>query len=207
MNCGESTLVKIGFITRTHGLDGKVVVYLTTDVPDRIKPGGKFYLDKKQEVVVGTVSKFKDRFIVSFESLTTVDLAKNIVRKSIWAEGIPHDISTEFWVSDLFDSYIAESNGDIIGKVTCIIDNPASDILELDNDILIPFRFVYKLIQVDLSIQESSIELQSITAELKRLLTADSGEQIVKIAFANLPEGLTQINSNELEVNKRRKHT
>ena len=54
----------------------------------------------------------------------------------------PIDDPDELWVHELIGATVIDQHGVAHGTVTRVLDNPASDLLELDSGTLVPVRFV-----------------------------------------------------------------
>jgi 16S rRNA processing protein RimM len=191
----DTSRVQIGYITKTHGLYGKVAIYLTTDVPDRLKPGEVVFVDNIRELTVESASYANGRTLVAFHSISTLKEAQEIIKKTLWAPKIVHDIHTDLWISDLFFSYVVDQFYRPLGKVKYVIENPASDILELDSDVLIPFKFITKMIEVKVgAMNDDLFKANEALHKYYNVLLVDGD----KVAFAELPDGLLEVNTSRL---------
>jgi 16S rRNA processing protein RimM len=205
-------LVQIGYITKPHGLDGKVVVYLTTDVPNRLKINDKIYAlegeNEPVELLIEKISPYKNKYLIVFSEINSLAGAEKLVGKPIFAAPIEHD-PEDIWASDLFGCYVVDKLNALYGKVKVIIDNPASDIFELDSGILIPFKFVEQIKTLSLNDPDSgedSIIVDTIKArytisDQTNLKLGECDEvATIKVAFVDLPEGLAEIYTSNYSV-------
>lgn len=134
-------LLEIGRVVRPHGLRGEVVVELVTNRPDRLTP---------QTVVAGpkgplriTASRpFMARHLVQFEGVDTREQAELLRDFVLRAEPVDDAGPDVLWVHELVGSEVRDTTGLPLGTVKAVQDNPASDLLVLDNGGLIPCRFV-----------------------------------------------------------------
>lgn len=138
-------LLEIGRIGKPHALAGQVLVRLTTNVDDRLAPGtivtteGR---DPRQLTVVAS-RPHQQRWIVTFEGVDTREAAEALTGTAILAEPLGHDDDPEaLWVHELIGSAVLDLAGTAHGTVVAVLDNPASDLLELDSGRLVPLTFV-----------------------------------------------------------------
>ena len=54
----------------------------------------------------------------------------------------PIDDPDELWVHELIGAVVVDQDGVARGTVVQVLDNPASDLLELDSGSLVPARFI-----------------------------------------------------------------
>ncbi|HEX5365259.1 MAG TPA: ribosome maturation factor RimM [Acidimicrobiales bacterium] len=132
-------LLEVGHIARPHGLRGEVVVALTTERVERLAPGSRLETDRG-ELVVRAARAHHDRWIVSFEGHGTLEEADALRGLTLRAE--PLDGPDELWVHDLVGAEVVTLAGDVVGRCTAVVANPASDLLELDSGALVPVAFV-----------------------------------------------------------------
>ena len=127
---------------RPHGLRGEVVVQLTTNRAGRLAPGTVF--DVETALLTVTVSRpFQNRHLVQFEGVHSREHADTLRGKVLLAEPSEDDADEgALWVHELIGSSVVDAAGTKLGIVTSVEDNPASDILVLDNGGLIPCNFV-----------------------------------------------------------------
>ncbi|MBW3537352.1 MAG: ribosome maturation factor RimM [Actinobacteria bacterium] len=174
-------LLEIGRIVRPHGLRGEVVVQLTTNRAGRLDPGTVF--DVETAVLTVTASRpFQDRHLVQFEGIGSREQADDLRGKVLLAEP-PEDDRDEdaLWVHELIGSSVIDSDGSELGTVNSVENNPASDLLVLDNGGLIPCKFVVshedRTVKVD--IPEGLIEVSSRSGEAAGVgPPADSDERL-----------------------------
>jgi 16S rRNA processing protein RimM len=130
-------LLEVGRITKAHGLGGEVVVQLSTDRTERLDPGSSLY------TVMGWLTVASSRIdgtrpIARFEGIDSRERAETL-RGTLYAT--PLDDPDALWVHELIGCRVVDEAGEH-GTVVTVIDNPASDLLELDSGALVPLRFV-----------------------------------------------------------------
>ena len=134
------TLLEVGRIDKPHGLRGEVVVTLTTTEAVRVAPGSVLDADGRA-LTVRASRPHQHRWIVDFEGLGSREDADAVVGATLRAEPLDDDPDA-LWVHELIGSTVVELDGTSRGAVIAVLDNPASDLLELESGALVPLRFV-----------------------------------------------------------------
>ena len=68
----DERYLRVGVLTKTHGLNGALKVFPTTDEPEVFAPGAAAQIAAKSgsiPVTIETVSRFKNQFIIRFKEL------------------------------------------------------------------------------------------------------------------------------------------
>jgi 16S rRNA processing protein RimM len=132
-------LLEVGRVGRAHGVKGDVFVDLTTDRTERVAVGSRLWANDRWFVVARS-SASNTRWRVHFEGIDDRTVAETLTGAVLFAE--PIDDPDELWVHQLIGASVLEANGIDRGRCTSVIDNPASDLLELDSGALVPVVFV-----------------------------------------------------------------
>lgn len=135
-------MLDVGRIAHSHGLRGEVVVVLTSNRVERVAPGSVLCAGDRALTVVSS-RPHKNGHIVVFEGVRGRDQADSLRGQVLQAE--PIDDPDELWVHELVGAVVVDQSGEERGSVVRVLDNPASDILELDSGALVPVRFVTDL--------------------------------------------------------------
>ncbi len=147
-------MLEVGRITRPHGVRGDVNVLLTTNRIERVAKGAVLHTADGQ-LTVRSSRPHKSGFIVTFAECTTRERAEELRDTVLRAE--PIDDPDELWVHELIDAVVVDSEGVERGRVVQVLDNPASDILELDTGHLIPVQFVTEVdpgVRIDVDVPD-----------------------------------------------------
>jgi len=143
----DPTLLEVGRIDRAQGLRGEVVVTLSTNVLERIAPGSVLVAGERapRPLTIESSKPHQHRWVVRFAGVATKEDADALHGLRLYAEPIEDDDPETLWIHELLGQQVVEvvdgadrSRGTVVG----VIDNPASDILELDSGALVPLRFV-----------------------------------------------------------------
>ncbi|HXQ62928.1 MAG TPA: hypothetical protein VN796_11380 [Acidimicrobiales bacterium] len=130
----------MGRIVRPHGLRGEVVVDLVSNRAERSVPGSVFVTDGG-ELRIESSRPFGRRWLVTFAGVHGIDAAERLRDRVLRAE--PIDDPSALWVHELVGSaVVSRVDGRQLGTVTAVVANPVSDLLELDDDALVPLRCV-----------------------------------------------------------------
>jgi 16S rRNA processing protein RimM len=136
------TLLEVARIDKPHGLRGDVVVTLISNVESRLAPGSVLSADDGDLVVVAS-RPHQHRWIVTFEGIDDAAAADALRGAVLRAPAMDDpDDPDALWVHELIGSSVVDIAGNDVGVVVTVIDNPASDLLELDSGGLVPLRFV-----------------------------------------------------------------
>jgi 16S rRNA processing protein RimM len=136
-------LLEVGRITKPHGVRGDVLVALSTDVTSRLDAGSVLETDRGP-LTVRRAAPHQDRWIVAFEEISGRDEAERwrgvALRAEPLAEGEAGD--DVLWVHQLIGASVELTDGTVVGTITSVQANPASDLLVLDGGALVPVVFV-----------------------------------------------------------------
>ena len=144
----DAPLLEVGRITKPHGLQGEVLVSLSTTEASRVAPGSVLHAPDRDLVVVRS-SRHHQRWIVAFEGVDSREAAEALqgtvlrAEAKAWSDDATGgEVDQPLWVHELIGARVVDQAGVARGVVVSVIDNPASDLLELDSGSLVPLRFV-----------------------------------------------------------------
>jgi len=132
-------LLEVGRVGKAHGLTGEVVVSLISNRPERVVVGSAFLTDTG-ELRIEAARPFVDNWLMTFSGVDSRERAEAL--RGTVLRGLPLDDEEAWWVHELIGSEVTDTDGAILGTVTGVLANPASDLLELDGGALVPLRFV-----------------------------------------------------------------
>lgn len=133
-------MLEVGRITKAFGLRGEVLVALSSDRTSRLDPGSVLTTDRG-DLTVASSAQHADRWIVQFEGVLDRDVAETWRGVVLRAEPIEDDDDT-LWVYELIGATVELADGSPVGTIVEVQGNPASDLLVLDNDALVPVVFI-----------------------------------------------------------------
>ncbi|MBO6159112.1 MAG: 16S rRNA processing protein RimM [Firmicutes bacterium] len=136
-------MFRVGIVTSTHGIGGTVKVFPTTQDPRRFLELEKlgFSRDDQEENIRGwlTIDKVqfqKDMVLLHFKGVGSVETALKLKGGSLWIED-DQAISLEedeFYLRDLFEAEVISDEGEMLGRVTDILETSANYVLEVSSD-------------------------------------------------------------------------
>jgi 16S rRNA processing protein RimM len=136
----ETSRLEVGRIGRAHGLRGEVSVTLSSDRVERLAEGSTLYVDDRP-LVVESSRPHQGRWLVCFAGINDRTEAETLLGVTLSGEALPSE-DGELWVHELIGAAVRDRSGQELGHVQSVEANPASDLLVLDGDILVPMRFV-----------------------------------------------------------------
>ena len=131
-------LLLVGYVRKSHGVRGDVVVRLTTNRTERVDVGSALVVGDTERTITSTRSHQGDH-IVHFDGVDDRNAADVLRGAELKAE--PIEDPDELWVHELIGCDVID-DGVNRGQVVEVVSNPASDLLELDTGALVPLRFV-----------------------------------------------------------------
>src|SRR4051812_30019902 len=132
-------LLEVGRVAKAHGLRGEVVVVLTTDRLERVQPGAVLH-GRDRLLTVEAARPHQNGWLVLFEGVLSREDADALRGTPLLAE--PLDDEDAVWVHELIGAAVVTVDGDDLGTVASVEDNPAADLLVLESGVLIPMTFV-----------------------------------------------------------------
>ncbi|MGZ4736797.1 MAG: ribosome maturation factor RimM [Acidimicrobiia bacterium] len=136
----ETSRLEVGRVGRAHGLRGEVSVRLSSDRLARLAAGSVLYADDRPLVVVAA-RPHSGRWLVCFEGVDDRTAAEALLGVALTGEALPAE-ADELWVHELIGAAVRDRSGRDLGHVLAVEANPASDLLVLDGDVLVPMTFV-----------------------------------------------------------------
>ena len=156
-------IFRIGVITSTHGLKGEVKVFPTTDDVNRFKTlKGCFIRTPKEDIPVekNTCKFFKNMVILSFKDFKDINEVEKYKNCDIYVtreDAVPL-LEDEYYISDVIGMDVVEENGDMLGKLSDVMQTGANDVFVVSmsdkKEVLIP---VIKDCVLDIDYDEGKI--------------------------------------------------
>ena len=129
----------VGYVRKAHGLQGELVVRLTTNREERVERGARLFAGDRALVVLKSRPQNQD-FLVSFDGVRSREDADSLRGAELHAAPLLDD--DELWVHELIGRTVVDQSDTVRGQVVEVEINPASDLLVLDTGHLVPVRFV-----------------------------------------------------------------
>ncbi|HEV7861537.1 MAG TPA: ribosome maturation factor RimM [Acidimicrobiia bacterium] len=144
--------LEVGRIVKAHGIRGEVIVEAVSNRPERFSAGAVLYAGERAMPIrraslhggpdpAGRVSRA--RWIVSFEGVDDRNQAERLRDTILCGDPLDYDDDDdELWVHELVGSELFDPAGRVLGRVTAVEANPASDLLVLESGHLVPMVFI-----------------------------------------------------------------
>lgn len=133
-------MLEVGVVVKPHGLRGEVVVDPVTNRPAaRFAAGSVLETDGGPlEVLAGR--PHQGRWLVTFAGVDDRNGAESLRGRILRAEPIEEEGA--LWVHELIGAEVVDTSGRSYGPVEAVEANPASDLLVLSGERLVPLVFV-----------------------------------------------------------------
>ncbi len=137
----------VGTLRRSHGIRGDLLLDVTTDFPDRLKPGTYLYLgDKKERLKITRRRPHNDGLILGFEGINNAEQTARYRAQTVYvlAEDRPPLPEGEYYYHQVIGLRVIDEAGAELGFITEIIETGANDVYVVVNpenptrEILIP---------------------------------------------------------------------
>lgn len=135
----EPTRLEVGRIGKAHGLRGEVLLSLSSNRVERVDKGSVLFLANEAHTVRAS-RPHQGKYLVQFEGVTDRNAAETL--RGVIVEAEPLDDSDELWVHELLGSEVVDLDGTALGTVQAVEANPASDLLVLGDEVLVPLTFL-----------------------------------------------------------------
>src|SRR5262245_58370077 len=133
--------LEVGRIGRAHGLRGEVHVVPISNRPERFEVGATLYVgDVPYEI--SSARLHQKHWLVHFEGVDDLNAAEALRGRLVTGDPLGDLPDGEVWVHELIGAEVRESSGARIGRVVAVEDNPAHELLVLDNNKLVPIVFI-----------------------------------------------------------------
>jgi len=134
-------VLEIGTIVKAHGIRGEVIVELVSNRPDLRLAPGSVLTSARGDLKVLVSTPHQHRWIVAFAGIGNRNAAETYRGLALTAEPVDGDDGT-LWVHELIGAEVVDLQGRSYGLVEAVEANPASDLLVLSGERLVPLVFV-----------------------------------------------------------------
>lgn len=120
--------IEAGRITNTHGIAGEVKIEVWLDSPRFFKSFRRVFIDGS-EVKVISARIHKDFIIAKLEGAEDVNDAMHLKGRTVYIDRADAALPQgSYFLSDIIGASVLDENGNEIGKLTEIMETPASNI-------------------------------------------------------------------------------
>jgi 16S rRNA processing protein RimM len=117
------------------------VVDLVSNRPERRLASGSVLSCRAGPLEVVSARPHQERWLVTFAGVTDRNAAENL-RDAVLSAPAIEDEDDVLWVHELVGAEVVDTAGRSQGRVEAVEANPASDLLVLDGERLVPLVFV-----------------------------------------------------------------
>ncbi len=142
---GEPVYLAVGLLRRPHGVRGDILFTVTTDFPERLRPGTLvFFGDDKREIKITRRRPHNDGILFGFEGISTPEQAARHTGKTVFvrAEDRPPLPEGEYYHHQIIGLDVFDEAGASLGVVSEILETGANDVYVVKNpagrEILLP---------------------------------------------------------------------
>ncbi len=143
----KNNLILIGHVVGTFGIKGELKINSESDfIEYRFRVGAKIYFQDLKEYEVTSFRVHKGNVLITINNLLNINDVLDKVGMDVFAStnDVPPMKENEYYVDDLVDLQVLNTNNEILGVVTDVIDIPSGYLLEITNQttnssFLVPF--------------------------------------------------------------------
>ncbi len=135
-----TTELRVGIITKTHGIRGEVKVYPTTDSPLRFDEIKHVRIEQRGRDLgdcrIVSVKHFKDIVILKLEGFDDMDAAEALKGAELY---IPRDEGAalqegEYYIADIIGMDVVADDGMHLGVVKDVMETGANDVYVVERE-------------------------------------------------------------------------
>lgn len=120
--------IEAGKIVNTHGVKGEVKIQVWLDSPDFLKTFKRIYIDGNAVKVISS-RVHKDFLIAFLEGVSDVNAAMCLKNKTVYIDrGDAKLPRGAYFLQDIIGASVFDQSGNEVGKLTDIMETPASQI-------------------------------------------------------------------------------
>jgi len=132
--------LEAGIVVNTHGIKGEVKIQPWADSAEFLSDFRRLYIDGKP-VELESARVHKDCLIAQFKGVSDVNAAMVMKNKIVSIDRDDAKLPKgSFFISDLIGATVSDESGNVLGKLTDVLEMPSSNIYVVtgDREILIP---------------------------------------------------------------------
>ncbi len=132
-------LLEVGRVQRAHGINGEILVNFITNRSERWAEGARLLIASEWRTVSSS-RPHQGKVLAQLEGVPDRTAAERLVGQIVYATGI--EDPEALWVDELIGSTVVDQLGTQRGTVSEVLENPASDLMVLEDGALVPLVFV-----------------------------------------------------------------
>ena len=130
-NAGGPDFIVVGKVRRPHGVHGEVVVEIITKFPERLCPLKSIYIGKNHlKMNITSQRSHHEGLLLGFDGITSPEEAGRFRNQilSVASSESPQLSHGEFFFHELLDSKVIDEKGNLLGRLTDILQTGANDV-------------------------------------------------------------------------------
>jgi 16S rRNA processing protein RimM len=142
---GEPVYLVVGFLRRSHGLRGEIIMDLYTDFPERLRSGRKLFItDEHRPMTLASARPHAKGMLVKFKGVETPEEAGRLRNQWVYVKAteVPALPEGQIYQHELFGFKVVDENDTPLGELVEIIETGANDVYvvkdESGREILLP---------------------------------------------------------------------
>ena len=135
----SENLVPLGKIIKPHGILGEIKIRLYNSNSETLKVGQKIWLSLDESYyesfLIEKLNIFSNKSRLKLKNIDNRDSAE-LIRNytlSVRRDDFPEIAIQEYYINDLIGCDVIDKSGNLLGRVSEIMDNPANEILIVSN--------------------------------------------------------------------------
>ncbi|MEH0157859.1 ribosome maturation factor RimM [Limibacter armeniacum] len=137
---------ELGYITKTHGLDGEVLFFLDVNDPTAYNELDTVFIEERGQLVpyfIESMVTHKDRFIVKLEDIDALEAAETLRGAQLFLPlaVLPELEDGQFYYHEVIGYTVVDQQQGKLGTVKNVYTNAAQDIINMSykgKEVLIP---------------------------------------------------------------------
>lgn len=128
--------IECGQIVGTHGVSGEVRVNPWCDEPSFLTGFKQLYLDENGNNIIN-VKKARTAnnvVLVKFENIDSIESAEKMRGKVVYIKRDDANLEGRHFIQEIIGCEVFDTENTILGKITDIINLPANDVWQIENN-------------------------------------------------------------------------
>lgn len=134
---GEPVYLVVGFLRRSHGLHGEMIMDLHTDFPERLRSGRKLFVGEEHKpMTLASARPHAKGMLIKLKGVETPEDAGQLRNQWVYvrASDVPALPEGQIYQHELFGFEVVDENDDSLGKLVEIIETGANDVYVVKDD-------------------------------------------------------------------------
>lgn len=170
---GEPEYLVVGYLRRSHGLRGEMIMEIHTDFPERLKPRTEVYIgDSRQKLMISATRPHNEGMIIKLLGLDSPEQAAHYRNQSVYVRSADRPVlpKGQFYHHELIGFDVVTQSGKSLGTLIEIMQTGANDVYVVrrtdGKEILIP---VIASVIIAIDVDNRQIRIRPIPGLLDEL--------------------------------------